>query len=159
MSSGIKQTLTVSTVKKSILKSGGGVFVCLSQNLTESPYLDVLAPCRISTIIAAAFVKYSDRVEQGFDCLIPGQIPKEISEPAFDYIINPSILAWCCNLNNSDNAENHIIVQIEILSAESWILLDKVIISRETSWHATEFNYPCELIIEPLEMIVADLYC
>lgn len=159
MASGIKQTITVSPAKKGILTRGRGVLVYLAQNLTKSHYLDVFAPSRISTIIAAAFIKYTDRVEQSFECLIPGQIPEKIPEPAFDYIINPSILTWRCNLNNSDKAENHIIVQIDILSAESEVLLVCIIINREISWHTEGFNYPSELIIDPLEKIVMDLYC
>ena len=158
MASGLKQTITVSPAKKGILTHGRGVLVYLAQNLTKSPYLDVFAPSRISTIIAAAFIKYTDRVEQSFDCLKSGQIPEKIPEPIFDYIINPSILEWCCNLNNSDKAENHIIVQIDILSAESGVLLVSIIINREISWHTEGFNYPCELIIDPLEKIVIDLY-
>jgi hypothetical protein len=78
--------------------------------------------------------------------------------PEFDYIIKPVLLGWSSSLNSSVNSRNHIKLKIEIYAAESVKELVSFTIEEVMTWHAIGINHPCELIIEPLERIAADLF-
>jgi hypothetical protein len=144
--------------KKGVLRAGSNVFICLTHNDSESPYIDPLSPRRISTIIAAEFVKHADRVEIGLADRDSNSVFGEIPEFEFNYIIKPLLLGWSSSLNSSDNSRNHIKLKVEIYTAEPVRELVSFTIDEIMTWHSTGIDHPCELIIEPLERIAADLF-
>jgi hypothetical protein len=149
---------TIIRDKKGVLRAGSDVFICLTHNDTESSYIDPLAPRRISTVIAAEFAKHADRVELGLTDCNSNSVFGELPEFEFDYIIKLVLLGWYSSLNNSVNSRNHIRLKIEIYAAESVKELVSFTIEEIMTWHAIGINHPCELIIEPLERIAADLF-
>jgi len=112
----------------------------------------------MSTFIASALVTYSNRVEQSFSLFNPDSILEDLPDSSFDYIINTAILKWQREQKKSGGIENQLIVQIEILGAETGKLLDQVTIDQVKSAENTGFNYPCELVVEPLEVVFSTLY-
>ncbi len=149
---------TIIRDKKGVLRAGSDVFICLTHNDTESSYIDPLSPQRISTIIAAEFAKHVDRVEIGLTDCDSNRDYREMPEFDFDYIIKPVLLGWSSSLNSSDNSRNHVKLKVEIYAAESVTELVSFIIEEVMTRYAIGVNHPCELIIEPLERIAADLF-
>jgi hypothetical protein len=125
---------------------------------TGSLFIEALAPRRISTINAAEFAKHADRVEIGLTDCNSNSVFGELPEFEFDYIIKPVLLGWSSSLNSSVNRRNHIKLKIEIYAAESVKKLVSFTIEEVMTWYAIGINHPCELIIESLEGIAADLF-
>ena len=143
---------------KGLLRAGSDVFICLTHNDTESPYIDSLTPQRISTIIAAEFAKHVDRVEIGLTDCKSNSAFGELPEFDFDYIIKPVLLGLSSSLNNSEISRNHIKLEVQIYAAESVKEFVSFTIEEVMTWHAIGINHPCELIIEPLGRITAGLF-
>jgi hypothetical protein len=152
VASGTLQNIPITPVKEGILVKGLPVFVFLADNLSSSLSMDFYATRRISTIIAAAFSRYSQNIEQGFELVEDELIPKT------GYLIKPSILAWHKRTENSDGDPTHIMVRVDFIDAQSGDQLDSLIINRGIKFQMEGLNHPCELFIEPFEDSLQKLY-
>lgn len=152
VASGVLKNITVSPVKEGILIKDLPVFVFLADNFSRSVSMDFYATRRISTIIAAAFSRYTRKIEQGFELVDDELIPKT------GYLIKPSILAWNKKTESSDSDFTHIMVRVDIIDAQTGDQMDSLIINRGIKFQVEGLNHPCELFIEPFEDSLQKLY-
>lgn len=152
VASGVLQNNTASPVKEGILIRELPVFVFLADNFSRSVSMDFYATRRISTIIAAAFSRYTRKIEQGFELVEDELIPKT------GYLIKPSILAWNKKTGTSDGDSTHIMVRVDIIDAQTGNQMDSFIINRGIKFQMDGLNHPCELFIKPFEDSLQKLY-
>lgn len=151
------QTIRKSAVK-GVLRPGNDIYICRARIQSDTRHIDSFAPIRISTIIAAEFAKHVDRVEHGMVCSDLISETEDMPDLDFEYVIKPVIREWSTSLNNSVGDNNHIKLDIELYRVKNRRLLSSFTIDRESPWHRAGTNFPCDLIIEPLEKIVPLLF-